>query len=184
LRDNPESAQAARDVSVSLNRIGDLLTQRAGPGDLERALDGYRRGLAIHERLFQANPESAEAARDISVSLNRIGDLLRRRAGPGDLERALDGYRRGLAIHERLFQANPESAEAARDLYISYERMALTTEALGDPAALDWWRKAHAHARAMQQAGTLAAADESFIWASRWAIARLERPDPTGGSAP
>jgi hypothetical protein len=184
LASDPESALAAGDVSLSLNRIGDLLHQRAGPGDLERALDGYRRGLAIRERLFQANPESADVARDISVSLNRIGDLLRRRAGPGDLERALDGYRRGLAIRERLLQANPESGEAARDLYISYDRMALTTEALGDPAALDWWRKAHAHARAMQLAGTLAAADEWFVWASHRAIARLERPDPTGGSAP
>jgi tetratricopeptide (TPR) repeat protein len=179
----PESQVAARDLFMVRWRLADLLA-RGGAEDRATALAQFEQCLADAERLLASDPESALAAGDVSLSLNRIGDLLHQRAGPGDLERALDRYRRGLAIAERLLQANPESGEAARDLYISYDRMALTTEALGDPAALDWWRKAHAHARAMQLAGTLAAADEWFVWASHRAIARLERPDPTGGSAP
>ncbi|MEY4178148.1 MAG: regulatory protein afsR, partial [Planctomycetota bacterium] len=64
---NPESAQAARDVSVSLDRLGDFLSLRGLPGDAEQALGHYQRSLEVSERLLTANPESAQAARDVSV---------------------------------------------------------------------------------------------------------------------
>ncbi|MBN2241510.1 MAG: hypothetical protein JW793_02375, partial [Acidobacteria bacterium] len=43
---NPQSAQAARDVSVSLERLADFLASRGQEGDADKALGYYERGLA------------------------------------------------------------------------------------------------------------------------------------------
>ena len=121
---NSEGAQAARDVSVSLNNLGDSLKKRGMPGDAEKALGHYERSLEISERLQEANPESALSARDVSVSLEKLGDIMTWRDLPGDAEKALGHYERSLEIRERLLVANPETAQAARDFMVSLERMA------------------------------------------------------------
>ena len=121
---NPESAQAARDVSVSLKHLGDFLTRRGKAGDAEQTLAHYQRSLEIRERLLGANPESARAAHNVAVGLNKLGDFLTRRGKAGDAEQALAHYQRRLEIGERLLGANPESAQAARDVLCSLERVA------------------------------------------------------------
>ena len=79
-------------MSVSLKKLGDFLANRGQQGDAEKALAHYERGLELSERLLRDNPQSAQAARDVSVSLERLGDFLasrgqagRRRKGPGSL---------------------------------------------------------------------------------------------------
>ncbi len=120
---NPESAQAARDVSVSLNKLADLLAIRGLSGDADQALGHYRLSLEVRERLLAANPESAQAARDVSLSLNRLADLMARRGLPGDTDKALSHYQRSLAISQRLLAANPESAQAARDVLVNFNKL-------------------------------------------------------------
>ncbi len=123
LKRNPDSAEAARDVSVSLGRLGDLLAHRGQPGDAEKALRHFTRDLEISEGLLKRNPDSGEAARDVSVSLNRLGDFLTRRGQPGDAEEALRHYTRCLEIREGLLKRNPDSAKTARDVMVSLERL-------------------------------------------------------------
>ncbi len=65
---DPESEFAARNLSVSLNILGDFLASRGLPGDAEQALGHFQRSLEVRERLLLANPQSAQAARDLSVS--------------------------------------------------------------------------------------------------------------------
>jgi hypothetical protein len=124
LRANPDSAQAARDVSVSLDRLGDFLASRGLPGDADTALAHYQRSLDVCESLLLANPDSAQAARDVSVSLERLGDFLARRGIPGDADTALAHYERSLDVRESLLQANPNSAQAARDVSVSLSKLA------------------------------------------------------------
>lgn len=123
LRASPNSAEAARDVSVSQEKVADLLTSRGQPGDAERALALYQRGLEITEQSLQASPDSAQAARDVSVSLVKLADFLALRGAPGDAEKALDCHRRSLEVRERLLQANANSAQAARDVSVSLDRL-------------------------------------------------------------
>jgi tetratricopeptide (TPR) repeat protein len=122
--ENPNSAQAARDVSVSLDRLADFLASRGLPGDAEKALGHYQRCHEVLERLLVANPNSAQAARDVSVSLNKLADFLASRGLQGDAEKALGHYQRSLEVRERLLVANPNSAQAARDVSVSLERLA------------------------------------------------------------
>jgi tetratricopeptide (TPR) repeat protein len=124
LRDNPGSAQAARDVSVSLNKLADFLAQRGQPGDAERALAYFQRDLEISEQLLRDNPGSAQAARDVSVSLNKLADFLAQRGQPGDAERALAHYQRCQDVLEQLLRDNPGSAATIRDVVVSHYKLA------------------------------------------------------------
>ena len=123
-RDNPQSGQAARDVSVSLERLADFLASRGQPWDGKKALLYYQRSLEVSEQLARDNPQSGQAARDVSVSLNKQADFLARRGQAGDGDKALGYYQRSLAIRRRIWADNPESAAAGKDLLISLQKTA------------------------------------------------------------
>ena len=124
LKRNPDSGEAARDVSLSLDRLGDVLTKRGQPGDVEQVLKHYTRSLELRESLLKRNPDSGEAARDVSVSLNKLGDSVAKRGQPDDAEHALKHYARSLALSESLLKRNPDSARAARDVMVSHYKLA------------------------------------------------------------
>ena len=116
---NPGSAEAARDVSLSLHGLSDLLVQGGQGGDAEQALSHYQQALHLREQLRKDNPGSAEAARDVSASLLRLGNFLARPGQAGDAEKALGYYQQALQLCEQLRTDNPGSAQAARDVYVS-----------------------------------------------------------------
>ena len=64
------------------------------------------------QQLFEANPNSAQAAHDVSVSLDRLGDFYLGRGPSGDAERACAEFEECLRIRKQLFEANPNSAQA------------------------------------------------------------------------
>ena len=170
---NPESAQAARDVSVSLEKLADFLSSRGQPGDVERALGHYQRSLEIRERMLTANPESAQAARDVSVSLERLADFLSRRGQPGDAEQALGHYQRSLEISERLLTANPESAQAARGVSIRLNKLADLLSARGQPGDAE---QALGHLqRSLEISERLLTANPESAQAARDVLVALER---------
>ena len=68
--------EIGRVYSVSLNDLGDFYLARGQSGDAERALTQFEESLKIDQQLYDANPNSAQAARDLSVSLNKLGDFL------------------------------------------------------------------------------------------------------------
>ncbi len=104
---------------MSYNKIGDVL---AAQSNLPEALKWFRDGLAIAERLAQADPGNAGWQRDLSVSYSKIGDML---AAQGNLPEALKSYRDGLAIRDRLAQADPSNADWQFDLVASHWRLAV-----------------------------------------------------------
>ena len=134
LKANPGSGEAARDVSVSLNKLGAFLAKRGQLGDADKALGYFTRSLDLRETLLKANPGSGVAARDVSVSLNTLGDFLATRGQPGDAEKAFGFYTRDLEIVETLLKANPGSAQAARDVVVSHYKMAALARGRGDVA--------------------------------------------------
>ncbi|MEI8017273.1 MAG: DUF4062 domain-containing protein [Schlesneria sp.] len=117
----PNSQQV---LSASCLSMGNILSTRGQPGDADVALGYYARSLAIDERLLKQYPDSAWAARAVAVSLGDFGDFLERgRHLPNDAGRALDYYTRELEINERLLKQNPDSAQAARDVLVSFIRL-------------------------------------------------------------
>ncbi len=71
MRQQPESAQAQRDLSISLIKLGNVAVQR---GQLGEAKSWFERSLTIREKLAQADATDAQAQRDLSISLIKLGD--------------------------------------------------------------------------------------------------------------
>ncbi len=92
-------------------------------GLFDRGFQLEEMALQTRQRLHQANPNDAQAARDLSVSLNKLGDFFLRRGLEGDADRALKAYEDCHKTLERLHQANPNDAQAARDLSVSFEQV-------------------------------------------------------------
>jgi hypothetical protein len=67
------------------------------------------------------------------------------------------------ALFDRLVRRNPNSADFARDLWVSYCRMAQIEEHTGGGKALDCWRKAYAAISEMKQRGILLPTDEQYL---------------------
>jgi len=76
--------------------------------------------LAIAERLAAADRSNMQWQRDLSVSYEKIGDVL---MAQGRLEETLKAYRDGLAIRERLAAADRSNTQWQRDLSISYNKV-------------------------------------------------------------
>jgi tetratricopeptide (TPR) repeat protein len=115
---DPGNAGWRRDLSVSYERIGDILKAQ---GDGAGALKSYRDSLAIREKLSASDPGNARWRRDLSLSYIKVGDIL---VAQGDRDGALKAYRDSLAIMEALSASDPGNAQWRRDVAVSYWSMA------------------------------------------------------------
>ena len=95
-------------------------------------MTAYEEGLEIRRRLMAADPTNAGRARDVSVSLNRIGDV---RSSRNELQGALRAYEEGLEIRRGLMAADPSHSERARDVFISLANIGLLHRQGGDKKA-------------------------------------------------
>ena len=120
---DPAQPRAQRVLSAAHDQMGDVLTLRGAEGDADRIIRHCQQSLALAEALYQADPTAPEAARDVSLSLDRLGDFLSQRGQPGDADTALRHSTRSLELREKLLAASPDSAQAARDVAISHERL-------------------------------------------------------------
>ena len=110
------------------SKVGDV---QVAQGNLAEALQSYRAGLAIRERLAKADPDNAGWQRDLSVSYEKVGDV---QVAQGDLAGALQSYRASLAIAERLAKADPSNAGWQRDLSVSDDKVGDVLVAQGELA--------------------------------------------------
>ena len=85
-------------------------------GDLNAAVQSFRRGVARAETRLQAIANDLDAQRDLSVSHDKIGDVL---VAQGDGPGALAAYRKALAIAEGLAARDPANAKWQTDLSVS-----------------------------------------------------------------
>ncbi len=118
-----------RDLSVSLNRLGDLAVAQ---GDLAASARYFAQDMAIAERLAASDPANTEWQRDLSVSLNKLGELA---VAQGDLAAAAGHFTQCKTIRERLAASDPANAEWQRDLSVSLNKLGELAVAQGDLAA-------------------------------------------------
>ena len=124
--DDPTNPERRRDVSVSLNNVGDVLVAQ---GDLSAALERFEASLAIAEDLSRDDPGNADWRRDVSVSLDNVGDVLVAR---GDLSGGLERFEASLAIAEGLSRDDPGNADWRRDVLASLIKVGDVLVAQGD----------------------------------------------------
>ena len=104
-------------------------------------MQAYRKQQRIVERLAAQDPTNAGWQRNLSVSHNKVGDVLR---VPGDAGGALQAYRASLGIRERLAAQDPTNAEWQQDLAVLYCKLASAFREDGDlDAECDSLRQCH-----------------------------------------
>lgn len=109
-------------------------------GRLASARECYETFQWLCQQRIDTDPNDLSLQRDLSVSLNKIGDV---KAAQGDLNGALDAFQQSLTIRQRLAEADPGNAGWQRDLSISHERIANTREDIGDSVGAEQaWRNA------------------------------------------
>ena len=108
-------------VTGTSTGIGDVL-QAQGKDNLAAALDSYRASHGISDRLAKTDPNNARWQVDLSVSHERIGEVLR---AQGNLAATLDAYKASLAIRERIAKTDPSNTSWQRYLALSYGRVAM-----------------------------------------------------------
>ena len=132
----PDRADYQRDLSISYERLGDLL-QALGQGDAARQY--YQQALEIRQRLVAAARPRRLPARSVGI-LQRLGDLLQA-LGQGDAARQY--YQQALEIAQRLVAAEPDRADYQRDLSVFYGRLGDLLQALGQgDAARQYYQQA------------------------------------------
>jgi tetratricopeptide (TPR) repeat protein len=122
-------------------------------GELDEALKSYRDSLAIFERLAASDRSTTGWQSDLSVSYNKVGDVL---VAQGKLGEALKSYRDSLATLERLAASDRSNNNLQHDLSVLYSRVGDVLVAQGK---LEEALKVHRDSFAIAE--RLAAADRS-----------------------
>jgi hypothetical protein len=110
MRREPGRPERRWDVSVSLDRIGDVLLAK---DKTEDALAAYRRGLQIAEAVVEAEPMRTGWQRDLAATYHKVGTL-EARCGRDDAAREL--LEKGRAIIARLVRIADYRAQWRADL--------------------------------------------------------------------
>jgi tetratricopeptide (TPR) repeat protein len=126
-------------------------------GDTAGALAAAQQAKQLFMDLLAGNPANTDWQDGLSVSDNKIGDVL---AVQGKLEEALRAYRDGLAIVERLATADQSSTQWQLDLSVSYNKVG---DVLLEQGMLEEALKAYRDSLAIRE--RLTAADRSnTLW--------------------
>jgi tetratricopeptide (TPR) repeat protein len=134
LEANPKSSWARRDLSIALNGLIDYLEFRSHPDGLDATVAFGIRSVSMCRAVYEANRDSAQARRDLSIALARLAGLLDARKGPGDAEQSSRDNDESFRLCESILRDNPESTEAKRDLSIALNNRSDRFAALGTPS--------------------------------------------------
>ncbi len=171
VRAEPKRADYQRDLSVSYNKLGDLM---GALGEGEAARQYFEKSLEIRERLVRAEPQRADYQRDLAVSYNKLGDLMR---ALGEGEAARQYFEKSLEIAERLVRAEPQRADYQRDLSVSYDRLGDLMGALGEgEAARQYFEKSLEIRKRLVRAEPQRADYQRDLVVSLWRMAQIDAP--------
>ena len=99
------------------------MSQGDGPG----ALAAYQAGLTIREDLAKRDPANTQWQRDLSVSHNKMGDVL---VSQGDGPGALAAYQAALTIREGLAKRDLANTQWQVDVAVSCSKLGTMNQLL------------------------------------------------------
>ena len=139
-------------------------------GDSARALDLYRRSLAVTRDLAAARPDDMAIAHNLAVALRSVGDV---ELDTGDVAAADASFAAAAEVAARLAADHPENSLLQRDFTLGQERLGLALRKKGDlTGALKAFEDGERTALAM-----VASDPTNLEWAFDAAIGHLEIGD-------
>lgn len=114
---DPANAAWQRDLWMSNGKLGDLAADLVtAQGDIPAAVRFWTKANEITSRLAASDPANAAWQRDLSVTLNKLGNLA---VAQEDLVGAMRSFTESKSIRECLAASDPANAEWQRDLSYS-----------------------------------------------------------------
>ncbi len=114
---------------LGLTMAGRLLEILARSPDPDRVQEAVHRRLAISRRLVDRYGETPKSLRDLSLSLNKAGDVAVARR---ELGAAAAAYGESLELARRIVERYGETPESLRDLSVSLDRVGDGARARGE----------------------------------------------------
>jgi eukaryotic-like serine/threonine-protein kinase len=130
---SPSNVDVTRELAFSYAEVGWL---SAYTGDVASGVEDLRKAVALGQKAVAARPADPKVREGLALSLSGLGDVL---GNPnyqnlGDVTGAIQLYRQGLDIREKLFAEDPASLEKQTLLASSYSRLAQVLQAIDDKA--------------------------------------------------
>jgi tetratricopeptide (TPR) repeat protein len=116
---DPLRPEWLEDHSVSLDRLADVERAMDQPGALDAAAVAYAESLIIARRLVAIDPARPRWLRDLSISLERLGDVQIERHDT----RALGSFEESLAIRRALAARRDAEPKWLSDVAVPLDRM-------------------------------------------------------------
>ncbi|MFM8398546.1 MAG: hypothetical protein ACKOAH_12020, partial [Pirellula sp.] len=116
---NKADQEASRLFSAALSDQGSFYLARGKSGDAELALGHFQESLDIARQIAEANPNSAQALRDLLVSLGRLSDILGSTESDDAKKNSLALQTQALEIALNLHQSNPGNLYLGRTAAIT-----------------------------------------------------------------
>jgi tetratricopeptide (TPR) repeat protein len=107
------------------------LTALLRTGNTSAARDRMSTMLNVAKARAQTDPDNTRNQRNLSVSYNKLGDLMRDLGNTAEAQRL---YTDSLAIRQQLATADPDNTRNQRNLSLSYERLGDLMRTLGNTA--------------------------------------------------
>jgi eukaryotic-like serine/threonine-protein kinase len=117
VRDNPSVTEFQRDLARSHVNLGNRLKEMGRP---DLALESFQSAQATFDPIARDNPTLADVQRELAACLIGIGEVLVNT----DPNRAMESYRRSLAIWERLTNVKPAFHQDQSALGVTLNDMA------------------------------------------------------------
>jgi serine/threonine protein kinase len=141
-QESSDDVALRRELATAYVKVGDIQGNPtvANLGDMEGALNSYRKALQIREALPVETAQNRDAELALATSYDRVADMLLLNH---NLQDTTEYYQKALAIRERLAEKEPNQTEVRFDLSLSYSNMGDTLTLAGAASnSLENYRKA------------------------------------------
>ncbi|MEM7166907.1 MAG: serine/threonine-protein kinase [Planctomycetota bacterium] len=175
---DPLNMRFQRELSIACSRVVRCLTNEQRPRE---AIEWARRARGLAEGIAAADPENADAVRELTLNDVSLGQL---HGQIGEIDSALQHYQAALARNESLRKSSPSDHRLIRDRWLTHFRVAQLLAERDLSGAVDSYTKAGA------LCAQLVDSDATNLTYRRWLAVSLRYhaeaiavTDPAGGRA-
>ncbi len=137
LKARPSDLTAVRDLGAAEYELADIMTSQ---GLYEQAIPVRQRGIALFQRVADADPQNAEKQRSVALLHKRLAALY---GVTKRFQESFAEYTQAREIDERRLGGNPLTPRTKLDLSYDYSDLGWVTSRLNDDTtALAWHQKA------------------------------------------
>ena len=132
-RESTDDASLKNELGIAYRKVGDVQGQytNAGLGDTAAAIESYRKAVALHEKLYQAETGNSEYADQLTTDYGHLSEALEL---TGKTSAAMEYANKALEIDKAISAAHPDDLKLRATLGKAYYNLGELYADTGDAA--------------------------------------------------